>query len=427
METIKITSALPLGLENIDTKFINSICIIGNTFGIFGDFKVTNGKITPPEKWTTEVYNAVKFISCCKEKTILIIGDEETIKYHRTVFNWILENVCKCKLRINYLDINIKKYKGNYLTCIKDIKKYMFDVIIMNPPYGSTGSNTIHLNITEKCLFFGKHVFSIFPFTFVTKLYNDTQNEYKEKFKGKLSKVTEINSSVFEGTKMPNVGIYEFVEESENIQIEYENGKNISVISLLGLTTFSKYETNIIQFLNKKPQEILKDVCRLNSWKKSNESLTNLINEKCNKYKKEFNTKVGLIVNRANGARNGKAFSKNTGNIFTSLQEYFDWFINHPISIGTNVLLFNSKKEAKQCKIALQNPLLRFTIYKLQDDQNMTARVYSLIPAIDWEDPRVVTDEGLLEVCGCPKDKCKEYAEYCKNYMEKVDNGTLNS
>ena len=35
---------------------------------------------------------------------------------------------------------------------------------------------------------------------------------------------------------------------------------------------------------------------------------------------------------------------------------------------------------------------------------------------------KVKTDEGLLEVCGCPKDKCKEYAEYCKKVIERVDN-----
>ena len=33
----------------------------------------------------------------------------------------------------------------------------------------------------------------------------------------------------------------------------------------------------------------------------------------------------------------------------------------------------------------------------------------------------VMTDEGLLEVCGCPKDRCKEYAEYCRKYMEEFD------
>ncbi len=47
---------------------------------------------------------------------------------------------------------------------------------------------------------------------------------------------------------------------------------------------------------------------------------------------------------------------------------------------------------------------------------------YKYIPDIDWSDSRVITDEGLLEVCGCPKDKAKEYAEYCRKYMEEFDN-----
>ena len=42
------------------------------------------------------------------------------------------------------------------------------------------------------------------------------------------------------------------------------------------------------------------------------------------------------------------------------------------------------------------------------------------VPEEDWSDDRVKTDEGLLEVCGCPKGKCKEYAEYCKNTIDKV-------
>ena len=46
---------------------------------------------------------------------------------------------------------------------------------------------------------------------------------------------------------------------------------------------------------------------------------------------------------------------------------------------------------------------------------------FQYIPDINWEDPLVSTDEGILELCKCPKDKCKEYAEYCKNYMKKID------
>lgn len=47
--------------------------------------------------------------------------------------------------------------------------------------------------------------------------------------------------------------------------------------------------------------------------------------------------------------------------------------------------------------------------------------VLYIIPDINWEDDRVKTDEGLLEVCGCPKDKCKEYANYCKKIIAEVD------
>ena len=46
---------------------------------------------------------------------------------------------------------------------------------------------------------------------------------------------------------------------------------------------------------------------------------------------------------------------------------------------------------------------------------------FQYIPDINWEDPLVSTEEGILEVCKCWKNKCKEYAEYCKNYMKKID------
>ena len=87
-----------------------------------------------------------------------------------------------------------------------------------------------------------------------------------------------------------------------------------------------------------------------------------------------------------------------------------------------NYLLFDNNIAAKNCKNALLNPLMRFFLAKTQDNQRMPkGKCFKYIPNIDWSDPRVVTDEGLLEVCGCPKDKCKEYAEYCRKYMEEFD------
>ena len=85
-------------------------------------------------------------------------------------------------------------------------------------------------------------------------------------------------------------------------------------------------------------------------------------------------------------------------------------------------MFFDTVKEAENCKIAMKNPLLRLTCYRTQHYQRMLAnRVYRYIPAIDWSNDKVKTDEGLLEMCGCPKDKCKEYAEYCKKIINEVD------
>ena len=47
-----------------------------------------------------------------------------------------------------------------------------FDIILMNPPYGAKGSNTIHLQFVEKCLELSEKQIAIFPYTFVTKKNN---------------------------------------------------------------------------------------------------------------------------------------------------------------------------------------------------------------------------------------------------------------
>ena len=118
---------------------------------------------------------------------------------------------------------------------------------------------------------------------------------------------------------------------------------------------------------------------------------------------------------------NGTAFTSENGQILNSYNSFIDFFKNHLMGIGYCALMFKTKKAGINCKIALQHPLLRFTLYRNQDDQNMVPRVYKYIPAINWEDDRVKTDEGLLQVCGCPADKAKEYAEYCKKIIEEVD------
>lgn len=307
-----------------------------------------------------------------------------------------------------------------------------FSVCIQNPPYGSKGGDTRHLRFVDKCLDIADYQVTVMPFTFVTKLHHKPAKKYKEKFSPYLSEVEEVDYKYFKGTAMPNVGIYVFGNETQYIDIKYVNSTRETLTSLLDKPEFTNYENAFMQYLkNQGTQEIIwaggnrKNKSELRKINVENhiDFLNKKIIDNCKELKQQLNTyKSGLIVNNSNGGMNGKAFSSKNGHIFTSYEDFENFFIERNISTGYNVILFNSTKSAENCKIALKNPLLRFTIYRLQDDQNMLKRVYKYIPAINWEDDRVKTDEGLLEVCGCPKDKCKEYADYCKKIIEEVDN-----
>ena len=301
----------------------------------------------------------------------------------------------------------------------------------MNPPYGSVGGDTIHLKFVDKCLDFASTQVVVMPFKFVTKIYHKPAKKFKEKFSPYLSEVEEIDSKCFIGTAMYNVGIYVFGDETQNIDIKYVNSQNETLASLLDKSEFTVYEKEIISYLEKQgPQEIvwaggnrkLKAELQKVAVENHKDFLNQKIIDSCKNLKRQLNTyKSGLIVSNSNGRMNGKAFSSKSGQIFNSYKEFENFFIERNIANGYNVILFNSAKAAENCKIALQNPLLRFTIYRSQDDQNMAWRVYKYIPAINWEDDRVKTDEGILQLCGCPADKAKEYAEYCKKIIEEVD------
>ena len=309
-----------------------------------------------------------------------------------------------------------------------------FDIILMNPPYGHTGSNTIHLQFVEKCLELSEKQIAIFPYTFVTKKNNKSNNKFKEKFSKYLKSIEEVDSKLFIGTAMPNTAIYLFDnKENNNIEIIPINGKSYNIESLLSLSNFSDYENEIIKYLEEQgSQDILGDCGRLNNWKAQVQGLndktvklTELVNHSLKNLKKYYETHknyYGLTINKTNGGMNGTALSSKNGQIFNNYDDFVKLFVYRPLGNGYNILMFKSKTEAENCKEALKRPLLRFTLYRMQDDQNLLRKVYRYIPDINWEDDRVKTDEGLLEVCGCPKDKAKEYAEYCKKIIEKVDN-----
>ena len=297
-----------------------------------------------------------------------------------------------------------------------------FDICLMNPPYGNKKSGSspfLHFYFVNKCLEIADKNVVIMP----SRLLYSTSKEYdniKNLYNKTLLSAEEIDSSVFQDTGMMPVAIYNFdnKKSKDTILIKRLNDKNeYDINSLNELNTFSQYEKNIFEIVkNNNPnyhpfRPIGKD-------KKQN------LSEFCDKY---INTRwkkdnIYLLTSLANGGMNGTFISNTLGQIINNNKDLKNEMIKRKGSCCT-IMKFDDVIEAKNCKIALQNSLMRFILYRLQDDQNMTKRTYIGIPDIDWSDNRVRTDEGLLEICGCPKDKCKEYADYCKKIIDEVDKG----
>ena len=419
---------------NLPNEQAKNILIFGNTINFFGFF-YEDGQIDLMSMNEHDRRHFIWLVSQVKNKAnICIIGEQEELDYYQKIFNWIGKHSIKCNVKF------LKTIKPiDYINILDNgLKNMKFDYIVGNPPFGSVGGDTLHL----KCLDlvydkFIKKMLIIMPWGFVTK---DTRSfkKYQIKFAPKLQYVKEILGNNFEGTKMASAAIYEFTnEENEMTILEDLSGNKTEKSDLTNISLFTPYEEKIVKYLeNQRQQKIIGDCGRLNSWKKQVQGLNDdnyknklfKIIESSSAFKilkKEYNKNsniYGLLVNRVNGACNGKYLTPNNGQILSSYNDFVNYFYNNPLGIGYNCLLFNSFISAENCKKSLQNSLLRFICFKLQIDHNMVAgRVYKYVPAIDWEDERCLTDEGLLEICGCPKDKAKEYAEYVKNYVEERD------
>ena len=307
-----------------------------------------------------------------------------------------------------------------------------FDYIVGNPPFGSVGGDTLHLKCIDRVFDkFNKKMLIIMPWGFVTK---DTKSfkKYQIKFAPKLQYVKEIAGNNFEGTSMPSAAIYEFTnEETEKTILEDLSGNKTEKSDLTNVSLFTPYEEEIIKYLESQGSQLTISTGNVDKRKKeligmtneeSHKYLLNKLINNCSNLKENlviYNS--GIICSRANGGMNGNYFSSQSGQVYNTYNDFEKYFIDKFTSIGYVVILHKSNKAAENCKIALQNPLLRFILFKTQKDQNIYVSHYKYVPSIDWEDERCLTDEGLLEICGCSKDKAKEYAEYVKNYVEERD------
>ena len=314
------------------------------------------------------------------------------------------------------------------------VKNMKFDYIVGNPPFGSVGGDTLHLRCLDLVYDkFIKKMLIIMPWGFVTK---DTRSfkKYQIKFAPKLQYVKEILGKTFEGTKMASAAIYEFTnEETKTTILEDLSGNKTEKSDLTNISLFNTYEEEIVKYLENQGHQLIEwaggyGYCTKKALNRKGifdeKQINKLMNESIIKNSQilyKYNSKTFLITSNTNGGMNGTFMSSKVGLIFNNVNDLIKLFIERSICTGYTIIILNSIKSAENCKKALQNPLLRFTCYKTQKDQSMGNKVYKYVPAINWEDERCLTDEGLLEMCGCPKDKAKEYAEYVKNYVEEKD------
>ena len=298
-----------------------------------------------------------------------------------------------------------------------------FDIVLMNPPYGVKSqkqSSSLHFQFVAKCLEISKKQVSIIPNTLISTQAT-TKEKYKEAFDKYLISVDEVDSTMFPDTKMQNVGIYYFNETKDGM-IKYNklNGDTEQITSLFDMgSNFDEYEKKIYNICKCDKSNYTQFILGKEDRRQQN------IGNACDRFIKRkhwTNNDIFLLTNITNGSMNGTFISRNAGQIANGINELKQIIIDRT---GTrcNIMKFKSLIAAKNCKYALINSyVLRFLLYREQTTRDLTARVWQVVPDVDWEDERVRNDETLLELCGCPKDKCKEYADYCKKIIEKVDN-----
>ena len=309
-----------------------------------------------------------------------------------------------------------------------------FDICLMNPPYGTKETDKlIHIKFVDKCLNMCNNIVCVMPSIFIKNKKNAV--DYRTKFSQCLISAEFVLSDIFNGTNFDEVAIYEFGNNNDSCVI---NGKIYS--------SLKEYDT--ILFNNDKVLNYIYNIINKNNIYKSNihcipivnlakyktddldknlnrsQAIEKYINNAINNRLKKYQDKIYLMISLAVGTKknNKIAFIDGKGGKIFDFNTLKQYIINEHNSSGYNILIFNDLISAHNCKSALNNNVCRLALIYHKFTHIITKECLSAIPDIDWSDPRVVTDEGLLEVCGCPKDKAKEYAEYCRKYMKEFDN-----
>ena len=437
--------------KSID-KFVDAVSDLG---------KIARNEVITPEPVVEKMINKLKKEDFEKAETILLVNEKygEFFKYIAEHFGKTIAKKCRIvpsseigvmltkKLLNSFglnnyintiiLDIGDVNEDGEYN--VKDFLELMknkeelekktgvkkFDICLMNPPYSQRhNNNPIHFQFVENVLGIVEKQIVIMP-SRILHTTSENYNPWKEKFDKTLLSAEELKSDVFEGTGMMDVAIYEFSnnKNTDNIKIKtLSSDKWEDKSSLFDSTIHNTYEDEILKLLDNNGNIKLFNL-KTGTSKKNINYVNDDRKKVANKTLPKYKDKYLLSVNIANGGMNGHYMSSDAGKIFyNDIEKVLNDWINRNVN-AIKYIVFNSKLAAENCRDAMKRPLLRFALYRTQDDQNMNNKCYKYIADINWENKKVKTDEGILELCGCSKDKCKEYAEYCKSIINELDKG----
>ena len=310
-----------------------------------------------------------------------------------------------------YVDTEINK--NAWKDFIKEIASMpKFDVIIGNPPYGQHGMGSLNLHYEIAESLFGTYNDKMI-FIMPGRVCFSTSEKF-DIWKKKFNNLSEIEHCGNPFGELAAVGVDIFTFENHKVDKVIVRGKVYK--SLLEITPFTDYENQFMcKLYNSKPN--------YNAYRPlgidKNESAVQFNNNYFNRFS---NNSVLTISCIANGSKVGQGYflsSTDKKYIFTK-DELKSYLLEHN-NFCKVISEFSSENSAKNYIDALQRPLMRFGLVKMQDDQSMTARCYQYIPNIDWNDSKTQTDEGILEMLGFNEEQAKEFAKYVKDYIDKVD------
>ena len=211
--------SLPLKSMTVEDNF--NIIIIGNTEGFVGyesDIENPFSDKTCFMRWAW-FSNMV----CNSTVNITVIGPSNVDKYWKKIIAYILRD-CKSKNRYNIkrrYENHIIKSNDEYFDMLENFadKNMIFDVCLMNPPYGTKGdtiANKMFNKVNDIC----NNVVSIQPSAFITK-DKSTRTVYEEKrsldiFDKFGAYIEIVNEKIFDADLQQELAIIHIIKGGTN-------------------------------------------------------------------------------------------------------------------------------------------------------------------------------------------------------------------